>query len=107
MTIIIIISIVVALVSTIVLWYFYAARRTATLLILTFLAESLLVRNIHPDKRPVYIISKCKRNTSSINWFVRPLSIWYLDHSGEAIASQLLRFIVLDLQEDDNIEIIQ
>jgi len=83
----------------------HIARSRASSLILIFLAQSLLIRNINPDRRPDYIIRKSLEHKNAIPWFVRPLSVWYINNNGISIATRMLRFILTNLKEDENIEL--
>lgn len=82
-------------------------KSMAASIILTFTAESLLVRNIHPDRRARFVVGKAEKNRKSINVLARPLAVWYIRNRGLEIATGFLRFIVTDLREDENIELIQ
>jgi hypothetical protein len=94
------------LVLIIILFYVGWARSKAATLILTFLGESLLIKNVHPDRRPNYIVKKAKKNIKSIPLLARPLALWYIKNRGIDVATAFLSFIVKDLQSDESIELI-
>jgi hypothetical protein len=91
---------VIALVFVILQW----CKAKAASLILLFLGQSLLIKNLHPDRRPDYIIKKVKENSQVVPGLVRPLVMWYIDNRGIKVATRLLQFLVNDLQSTETIK---
>jgi hypothetical protein len=91
----------VGLVFLILQW----AKAKAASFILLYLAQSLLIKNLHPDRRPEYIVKKAVKSKRAILWVARPLVVWYIENRGVDIATALLRYLVIDLREDEKIEL--
>lgn len=91
----------------VVLLYFYIARIWAGNLLLRFLAESIILRNIHITKQATFIVRKSLENIDTIPLLVRPAAKWYINNRGIDITNTMLHFIILSLEEDNNIEIVK
>jgi hypothetical protein len=95
------------LVFVIIMMYFYVARVWAGNLLVRFLAESIIVKNIHPSKQAQFIVKKSLENIDIVPWVVRKPTKWYIKNRGIDITNSMLHFIILTLKEDQNIEIVQ
>jgi CRISPR/Cas system-associated exonuclease Cas4 (RecB family) len=74
---------------------------------MTFVAQSLLIRNIQVDYRPRFILIQCRSHRHEIHWLFRKLSMWYIENYGISVATGFLHYIITDARENPNIEIME
>jgi hypothetical protein len=101
----ILVAIVVALALTCLYLWWRLSLKAASSLITLFTAESMIVRNLHPDSRPDFIVTKATESIKQVNVLLRPIAMWYIRSRGYAVATGFVRFIVFDLQADQRVTI--
>jgi hypothetical protein len=107
MTIPIIASICVVSLAVLFYAYWLVCRWQASRLVMIFVAQSLLIRNIQVDFRPRFIIQQCFRHQGEIRWVYRRLAMWYIENRGISVATAFLHYIITDARENPSIEIME
>jgi len=101
----ILIAIVVVLIGLSMYLWWKLSIKAAFALISIFTAESMIVRNLHPDSRPEFIMTKVNENTNQLNLLLRPIAMWYINRRGYDIATGIVTYVVFDLQKDQRVTI--
>jgi len=100
--------IVGALVVLILLFcYNEIAKDKAVYVLMLFLVQSFLIKNIVYTKRPMYIQMKALENIDIIPILFRPLSKLYIEVRGMDLATGVIAAIVEKTENDENIELIK
>lgn len=107
MCIYIYIAVAVAIVILLGAVYNKIAMTNAAHVLLIFLVQSFLVKNIHYTKRPLYIQTQALLNIDIVPILYRPLAKLYIKRSGINMVSRTMEIVIKKTEEDHNLEIIK
>lgn len=101
------IAIISILTILLIVLYLAWVRGQCTGLVLTFLLEVAIIRNVPVDKMPKLILKKSLDNIGTIHILARLVASWYIRRYGEKIASSAIVFIHESIRADENIQVLK
>lgn len=89
------------------------AEKIASGILAIYVAESMLIRNLTPNSRPKFVLSRTDKQVEVADFYV---PMWYtvfvrkaverhLQEKGYEVASDMIKFILEDLESDPKLTI--